>query len=74
MIALTIDQAGERINRSAKTIRRWIHDGDLNATFEPITGQKYIWEGDLLAAERAARGRQRRARFTDAHQPERLAS
>jgi Helix-turn-helix domain len=74
VIALTVDQAAQRVRRDPKTIRRWIREKRLDAIWEPITGQKYVWEEDLLQAERLARLGQRSARFTSAHQPERLAS
>jgi hypothetical protein len=74
VIAYTIEQAAQRVHRSARTIRRWREQDHLKATYEPITGQWYVWEDDLLTAEHAARTRQRQARFADTHRSERMAS
>ena len=57
MIALTIPQAAARVGRRPDTIRQWIADGDLLAIRNPIDGQRYVREDQLLDVERARRAR-----------------
>lgn len=63
MIGYTIPQAAERVGRDPETIRRWIRTHRLPA-IDGADGNRYVWEDDLLAAERDARRTQRSTRFT----------
>ncbi|GAB6899384.1 MerR family transcriptional regulator [Kineosporia succinea] len=74
MICYTIDQAAQRVHRTPETIRRWIRQEMLVATFEPITGMRYVQEEHLLVAERESRLGKRKGRWTSERQPERVAS
>ena len=59
MIWYTIPQAAERVGRKVDTIRQWVRDGDVAAPRNPIDGQRYILEAQLLDVERDKRRAQR---------------
>jgi predicted site-specific integrase-resolvase len=62
MIGYTVPQAAERVGRDVQTIRRWIREGRLSSILG-VDGHRYVWENDLLDAERDARQAQRFTRF-----------
>lgn len=62
MIAHTIPQAAERVGRSVDTIRQWIRSGRLVAVLNPIDGQRYVSDEQLLDVERDMRRNQRATR------------
>jgi hypothetical protein len=52
---LTIAEAAARVNRSARTIRRWVHDGHLRQFPSGKVDASHVVEVDRVMRERVGR-------------------